>query len=134
MTGTEGSNPTSARQPLRSHEDLEAYKLSMRLLVQVHELCKTLPRKEKYELVSQMRRASKSIPANIAEGFGKRTMVKEFKQYMRTAMASANEMEPHVRIAETLGYLDGKKAADLVDGYNHIGRQLNRLIASWKRY
>lgn len=106
----------------------------MELLVKVHALCKTLPPDEKYELTSQMRRASKSIPANIAEGFGKRGSVKEFKQYMRMAMGSANEMETHLRIAEKLGYLRGDELDDLSDGYNHIGRQLNRLISSWQRY
>jgi len=106
----------------------------MDLLVQIHALCRRLPPEERYELSSQMRRASKSIPANITEGFGKRASLKEFKQYMRMAMASANEMETHLRIAGRLGYVDGKELDALVDGYNHIGRQLNRLISVWKSY
>ena len=81
-----------------------------------------------------MRRASKSIPANIAEGFSKRESVKEFRQYMRTAMGSANEMETHLRIAGRLGYAEGVELDELVDGYNHIGRQLNRLITNWRRF
>ncbi len=122
------------RAPLRSHEDLEAYKLSMELVVRVHGLCKRLPLEEKYELAKQMRRASKSIPANIAEGISKRESVKEFRQYMRTAMGSANEMETHLRIAGRLGYAEGVELDELVDGYNHIGRQLNRLITNWRRF
>ena len=122
------------RTPLRSHEDLEAYRLSMDLLVRVHSLCKRLPVEERYELTSQMRRASKSIPANIAEGFSKRESAKEFKQYMRMAMGSANEMETHLRIAGRLGYLQGAELDELVDGYNHVGRQLNRLITAWRRF
>lgn len=106
----------------------------MNLLVRVHELCKQLPREERYELGSQMRRASKSIPANIAEGFSKRASVREFKQYMRMAMASANEMETHLRIAERLSYVQGAELDEIIDGYNHVGRQLNRLIANWKRF
>lgn len=106
----------------------------MDLLVIVHELCRRLPAEEKYDLASQMRRASKSIPANIAEGFSKRASVKEFKQYMRMAMGSANEMVTHLGIAKRLGYLEGERAADLTDGYDHIGRQLNRLIANWRLY
>jgi four helix bundle protein len=104
----------------------------MDLLVEIHSLCKRLPTEEKYELTSQMRRASKSIPANIAEGFGKRASAKEFKQYMRMAMASANEMETHLRIAGRLGYVPSEELDGVVDGYNHVGRQLNRLISVWK--
>lgn len=128
------SSKHAPRPPLRSHEDLEAYKHSMELLVQIHQLCKRLPPEEKYELVSQMRRASKSIPANIAEGFGRKTSDKEFKQYMRMAMGSANEMETHLRIAGNLGYLQESDLASLSDGYNHIGRQLNRLITNWRTF
>ncbi len=106
----------------------------MDLLVRVRDLCKRLPPQEKYELGSQMRRASKSIPANVAEGFSKRASVREFKQYMRTAMASANEMETHLRIAERLDYAQGAELEELVDGYNHVGRQLNRLITNWQRF
>lgn len=113
---------------------MEAYKLSMDLLVRVHDLCRRLPPAERYELTSQMRRASKSIPANIAEGFSKRASVNEFKQYMRMAMASANETETHLRIAGRLGYLGGTELDGLLDGYNHVGRSLNRLIANWKRF
>jgi four helix bundle protein len=106
----------------------------MRLLTSVHQLSRRLPPEEKYELMSQMRRASKSIPANIAEGFSKRASVKEFRQYMRMAMGSANEMETHLRISGTLGYLSDEELEPLIDGYNHIGRQLNRLITNWRRF
>jgi four helix bundle protein len=134
MLEARNSNVPTERLPLRSQDDLEAYQLSMNLFVQIHALCKRLPPEEKYELVSQMRRASKSIPANITEGFGKRASLKEFKQYMRTAMASANEMETHLHIAGKLGYVEGPELDRLADGYNHVGRQLQRLISVWKKY
>jgi four helix bundle protein len=120
------------RSPLRSHEDLQAYQSSMQLLVRVHEVCRSFPPDEKYELVSQMRRASKSVPANIAEGFSKRATVNDFKRYLRSAMGSANEMETHLKIAGSLGYLSDLQLSDLTDGYNHVGRQLNRLISNWR--
>ena len=132
MLEARGSKAPTVRSPLRSQDDLEAYRLSMDLLVRTHALCKRLPADEKYELTSQMRRASKSIPANITEGFGKKASPKEFKQYMRMAMASANEMETHLRIAARLGYVQGEELDGLVDGYNHVGRQLNRLISVWR--
>jgi four helix bundle protein len=106
----------------------------MELVIRVHELCRQLPADEKYELVSQMRRASKSIPANISEGFSKRPSINDFKKYMRTAMGSANEMVTHLHIAGRLGYGRPEELDQLADGYDHIGRQLNRLIANWKQY
>lgn len=81
-----------------------------------------------------MRRASKSIPANIAEGFGRKASEREFRQYMRMAMASANEMETHLEIVRRLGYARETELDELADGYNHVGRQLNRLIANWRRF
>jgi len=105
----------------------------MDLLVRIHTLANQLPNEERHDLARQMRRASKSIPANIAEGFAKRPSVNEFKQYMRTAMASANEMETHLKIVGRLGYAPQADLAGLLDGYNHVGRQLNRLIANWRR-
>ena len=127
------SKSVGSRPPLRSHEDLEAYQTSMDLVVRIHALCQSLPRDEKYELVGQMRRASKSVPATIAEGFSKRASAKEFKQYMRMAMGSANEMETHLKIAKNLGYGD-RDTDELIDHYNRVGRQLNRLILTWRSY
>jgi four helix bundle protein len=128
------SSMKNERAPLRSHEDLDAYRLAMNLLVRVQSLTQRLPKEERFELGSQMRRASRSIPANIAEGFAKRESTREFKHYMRTAMGSANEMETHLRIAAQLGYLAEPDLAELIDGYDHIGRQLNRLIANWRQF
>jgi len=58
--------------PPRSHEDLRAYRLAMDLVVGVQTLVSGLPKEERHALASQMRRASRSVPANIAEGFAKR--------------------------------------------------------------
>jgi four helix bundle protein len=124
----------AVRKPLRSERELEAYQLSMGLLVRVQGLIAKLPGEERYELASQMRRASRSILANIAEGFAKRESTKEFKHYMRTAMGSANEMKTHLHIAATIGYVTEPELSELVDGYDHVARQLNRLIANWRRF
>ncbi len=122
------------RAPLRSHKDLEAYQRSMEVLVHVHELCEMFPVDERSNLASRMRRASTSVPANIAEGFGRKASKREFKQYMKKALASSNEMEAHLEIAGRLGFVAGEDLAKLTDGYSHIGQQLTRLITNWERY
>lgn len=77
-----------------------------------------------------MRRASRSVRANIAEGYAKRRSAKEFRNYLTTAMGSANEMKVHLTIARELGYLDEDE--ELTEQYDILGRQLNRLIGSWQ--
>jgi four helix bundle protein len=139
-TRSNGSRPRKAkpapvsRTPLRSHKDLEAYQRSMELLVHVHELCDNFPVDERRKLAERMRTASEAIPASIAEGFGHKLSEKEFRKYIKVAMASASKMRTHLRIAGELGFVEGEDLAKLTDGYSGIGPELNRLIANWKRY
>lgn len=111
------------------YERLEVYRRAMSLLPRVNAMIGCLPDTERFELASQMRRASRSVPTNIAEGYAKRKSAKEFTNYLTTAIGSANEMEVHLRIVEQLGYAD---VSELRQDYNVVGRQLNRLIASWR--
>ncbi len=106
----------------------------MSLLSSVHALALSLPEYERYELASQMRRASKSIPVNIAEGYGKRRSVKEFKSYLANALGSANEMIVHVKVAQALGYVSEDESRELVRAYDVVGKQLSRLIEAWRQF
>ncbi|MBI4331407.1 MAG: four helix bundle protein [Chloroflexi bacterium] len=117
---------------IKSYEDLEVYQRAMKLLVKVHLVALSFPDYEKYELASQMRRASKSIPANIAEGYGRKSSVKDFKSYLTTALGSGNEMLVHLVIARELGYMAAKEANDLIEAYDIVGKQLSKLIQNWK--
>ena len=114
------------------YERLDVYRRAMALLPRVHTLIRSLPAVERYALASQLRRASRSVPTNIAEGYAKRRSSKEFCAYLTTAMASANEMEVHLKIAAELGYIDLDECQRLLSEYNVLGRQLNRLVASWR--
>lgn len=111
------------------YEKLEVYRRAISLVPRVQELIRRLPTSERHALASQMRRASRSVPANIAEGYAKRRSSKEFCAYLTTAMGSANEMQVHLKIATELGYLEDDR---LLDDYDILGRQLNKLISSWR--
>ena len=91
---------------ITSFRDLEVYKESYELMLLVHKAIKMLPNFERYDLYSQMRRASKSCPANIAEGWAKRKFEKIFKQHLVDAVGSTNEMEVHIETARDLEYWD----------------------------
>ena len=81
-----------------------------------------------------MRRASKSIPANIAEGYAKRLSEKEFRKYLLSAVGSGNEMVVHISFAKDLGFWKPDFCEDLLKRYDGVGKQLTRLIQSWKSY
>jgi four helix bundle protein len=94
----------TTRAPLRSFRDLEVYKRAQAAMRDVHQLVMEFPEHERFGLTDQMRRASKSVGALIAEGWGLRQSAKEFRNYLRRALGSANEMEAHLDTARELRY------------------------------
>jgi four helix bundle protein len=90
---------------MQNHKDLEAWKVSVDFAVDVYRLTGTFPKEEIYGLTSQLRRASVSIPANIAEGAA-RNSTKEFIQFLHIALGSASEVETHLILAQKLGFAD----------------------------
>ena len=119
---------------ITSYLDLEVYRRSMSVLLGVHQMVRGFPDYEMRELGSQMRRASKSIPLNIVEGYGRKRSEKDFKYYLSNAMGSANEMVVSLEIAKLLSYADVNDCDHLINEYNEIGKMLNGLIASWKNF
>lgn len=81
---------------IRSFKDLEIYKEAYELAIIVNKNVNKLPLFEKNDLGSQLRRASKSVPSNIAEGYAKRQFEKQFKLHLSSAIGSCNEMEVHL--------------------------------------
>ena len=104
----------------------------MSLLKPIHRVVMQFPDYEKYDLANQMRRAAKSIPANIAEGYGKRRSAKEFRAYLTNALGSATEMEVHLLIARELEYMEQEEFTSLSAEYKIVARQLYRLIEHWQ--
>jgi four helix bundle protein len=114
---------------LPSYRDLEVYQEGYRLALEVHQLTLGFPEVERYVLAEQMRRASKSIPANIAEGYGVRTQ-RNFARFLSQALGSSDEMEVHLDFAKDLGYITEEVHAQLADRYTVLGKRLYRLMQS----
>ena len=115
---------------IRSYEDLEVYKRGYQLALQIHKLTQNFPGHEKYELGSQLRSAAVSIPLNIAEGYGRKTSTAEFKHFLRMALGSCNEVTVLLKLATDLQYI--KRETGLEEQYDILGKQLYKLITTWK--
>ena len=88
----------------RTIRDLKIWQKSMDLTVESYRASASFPSDEKFGLISQIRRAATSVPANIAEGFG-RWNSREFSRFLAIASGSLRELETHLQIAQRLGYL-----------------------------
>ena len=93
---------------IKTHKDLDVWKESMALAKQVYGLTKSFPKEEIYGLVSQMRRATVSIPSNIAEGAA-RNSDKEFIQFLYVSLGSVAELETQLLLSRELGFLKNEE-------------------------
>ena len=113
---------------VRSFEGLEFFRRAYRLSLDIHRASLTFPGIEQGALGDQLRRASKSIPANIAEGFGKqRLSTAEFKRFLMMAVGSADEMRVWVRYCFDLDYIDEETWRHWRDEYHEIAKMLQGL-------
>lgn len=106
----------SEQKSIKSFKDLRVWQKAFDLSLQVYRMTADFPRAEMHGLVSQMRRASVSIPANIAEGHARHHR-QEYLQFLNIAYASAAELETYLLLAKELGYVrdNTKGAIDLLD-------------------
>ena len=111
----------------KSYRDLVVWQRAIDLAPKVYELLKGFPREERYELASQIRRATVSIPANIAEGQA-RQHPKEFIQHLSIAKGSLAELHTLLIVAQRLSYLSPEQLATMENELAQIGRPLSGLI------
>ena len=116
-----------------SFEELEAYKLARGLRKAISRFCKQLPREEEYRLKDQIIRSSRSIAANIAEGFG-RHHHQENAQFCRHARGSLTETIEHLNCALDEGYLTQASYDTLRAQADNVWKVLNGYIAYLQRY
>lgn len=108
-----------------SHKQLEFYKRAYQLSLQLHRLTENFPKHELYSLADQIRRASRSICANIAEGFSRgKASDQEFKRFLQIALSSIVEMEVWLDYCRDLNYCDAAVVADLQNEYEQIAKMV----------
>lgn len=111
---------------MRPHHKLEAWIQAVELVTDIYKKTEAFPKEERFGLTSQIRRASVSIPANIAEGAG-RLSQKEFAYFLSNAQGSASELETELIISNKLGYLDEASFSKLITQLERIGRLITGL-------
>lgn len=117
---------------IKSFHDLEIWKLSHQLVLEVYKISKMFPKEENFRITSQLLRAAYSIPSNIAEGMGRYSR-KEFVNFLTIARGSVEECKYFILLAKDLGYLSEIIFAELTLKYDSLGKMINSLINSLKR-
>jgi four helix bundle protein len=126
--GTRGRD--GKRMPnIRSFKDLRVWHGAMDLAMRVFELTKRFPAEERYSLTDQFRRASRSVPGNIAEAWRKRRYPAAFIAKLSDSEGEAAETQTWIEFSRRCAYLDATTAAELDRGYEEILSQLVHMIA-----
>jgi four helix bundle protein len=119
---------------LRGHRDLKVYQLAYRLAMEIFSESKRFPEDERYSLTSQIRRSSRSVAANIAEGFRKRQYPNMFVSKLADSDAEAAETQVWLDFARDCCYLSHEHHKQLIAGYEEIGKMLNSMINSPEQF
>ncbi len=108
---------------VKGYKNLKVWGKAYKLTLKIYRLTKSFPKKETYGLISQMRRASISIVANIAEGCGKKHR-KEFVQFISIAIGSCNELGVYLLLSTDLEYLTKKDCNEVISNQEEISKML----------
>lgn len=114
---------------LKSYRDLLVWQKAIELVIQVYKLSGQFPRNEIYGLTAQVRRASVSVPSNIAEGYGRGSR-KEYLQFLWIAQGSLKELETQLILAECLSYATPAQVEPVLSDSDQLGKMLGSLIRS----
>jgi four helix bundle protein len=114
---------------IMNYRDLEVYRLSHELAVEIHGMTLSeLPRYEQFEEASQIRKSAKSISVNIVEGFGRRRFKAEYVRFLIFSHASCDETIEHLSLLKDTNSLKKERAEYFLSKYDVLGRKISRFI------
>jgi four helix bundle protein len=117
---------------MRDHRKLKAFHLADALVTSIYQATREFPRQEMFGLVSQMRRAAVSVPANIVEGCARESLA-EYLNFLNVAFASLRELGYYVDLSLRLGYVSEPRHAELHERYDETAHVLSGLIQSLRK-
>src|SRR5690348_10155290 len=124
----------SEGREIRRVEDLEVFRRAYHLSLDIHRASLEFPRIEQFAMADQLRRATKSICANLAEGFAKQSYsAAEYRRYLTAAIGSSDETQLWLRYAVDLGYVEEVVGRRWSSEYVEISKMLRGLHDSWAK-
>ena len=112
---------------IKNARDLDVYKLAFETAMEIFQITKTFPQEEKYSLVDQIRRSSRSVCSNLAEAWRKRRYIAVFKNKLTDAMQEASETQTWLEFCQACEYIDSNTFGALDQKYEHILAMLNNM-------
>ena len=119
---------------LHGHRDLKVYQLAYELSMEIFHLSKAFPREETYSLTDQIRRSSRSVVANIAEGFRKRRYSNMLLSKLTDSDGEATETQVWLDFSCDCGYMSRQNRNRLTSGYEQVGRMLGGMMKDPARF
>ena len=116
---------------IKNYTDLIIYQEGYKLVLDMYKITRNYPSGEKYEIVSQIRRAAYSIPLNIAEGWGRKSKL-EFKRFLKMSLGSCNELQVLIELSKDLGYINQEEYINVKERVQRLGRQIYTMEDKWK--
>jgi four helix bundle protein len=119
---------------MQGHRDLKVYQLAYKLAMEIFHLSKHFPREEQYSLTDQIRRSSRSVAANIAEGFRKRRYPNMLVSKLTDSDGEATETQVWLDFALDCGYMSQDNRDRLTAGYEEVGKMLSGMMAHPEKF
>lgn len=116
---------------IKSYTDLDIYKESYKLSLEIYKLTAKYPKNEIFGLTSQIRRAAISIVLNIAEGYGRQSK-EDFKRFLKISLGSNNETITLLELSKDLNYIGIEEYTIMKQSYDVLGKRIYTLINNWK--
>jgi four helix bundle protein len=118
----------------KGYKDLRVFQLSYKLAMKIFEITKRFPKEEKFSLTDQIRRSSRSVPANISEAWKKRSYPKMFVSKIIDAAGEAGETEVWLDISKDSNYISIEEHKEMMDGYDEVNRMLNGMVEKPEKF
>lgn len=119
---------------MQGFRDLKVYQLAYKLAMEIYEESKAFPKDERFSLTDQIRRSSRSVTANIGEGFRKRQYPKMFLSKLADADGEATETQVWLDFARDCGYMNVKRHDALIQGYEEVGKMLGTMMSMPEKF
>jgi len=119
---------------IKTVKDLEIYNESFSLAMEIFHITRNFPKEEKYSLIDQITRSSRSVTANIREGYAKRHYLKIFQRHLYDSLGSAEETRTWLEFALSCNYITKDKFNKLDAAYDLLAAKIYKLIKNWENY